>query len=103
MVKSLPANAGDIRDASLIPRSERSPGGGMATHSSILSRESHGRRSPVGYSPGGLMSQTQLKQLSMYNGIILQYLAKFGINKKQNRQIHNQSGDLKTSLDISEL
>ena len=60
MVKSLPANAGDIRDASLIPRSERSPGGGMATHSSILSRESHGRRSPVGYSPGGLMTQTIL-------------------------------------------
>ena len=69
----------------------------------FLSRESHGRRSPVGYSPGGLMSQTQLKQLSMHNGILLQYLAKFGINIKQNRQIHNQSEDLKTSLDISEL
>ena len=27
-VKNLPANAGDIRDAGLIPRSERSPGGG---------------------------------------------------------------------------
>ena len=95
MVKNPPANAGDIRDASLIPRSERSPGGGMATYSSILSRESHGRRRPVGYSPGGQMSQTQLKLFSMYNGIVLQYLAKFGINIKQNRQIHNQSGDLK--------
>ena len=28
MVKNLPANAGDIRDAGLIPRSGRSPGGG---------------------------------------------------------------------------
>ena len=28
MVKNLPANAGDIRDATLIPGSGRSPGGG---------------------------------------------------------------------------
>ena len=28
MVKNQPANAGDIRDASSIPGSERSPGGG---------------------------------------------------------------------------
>ena len=28
MVKNLPATAGDIRDAGLIPRSGRSPGGG---------------------------------------------------------------------------
>ena len=28
MVKNLPANAGDVRDAGLIPRSGRSPGGG---------------------------------------------------------------------------
>ena len=28
MVKDLPANAGDIRDTGLIPRWERSPGGG---------------------------------------------------------------------------
>ena len=31
-----PANAGDIRDESLIPRSRRSSGGGTATHSSVL-------------------------------------------------------------------
>ena len=36
MVKKLPANAGDIRDMGSIPGSGRSPGGGMATHSSIL-------------------------------------------------------------------
>ena len=28
MVKDLPANAGDVRDVGLIPRSGRSPGGG---------------------------------------------------------------------------
>ena len=31
-----PANTGDIRDVSSIPGSEKSPGRGMATHSSIL-------------------------------------------------------------------
>ena len=36
MVKSLPANAGDKRDAGSIPGSGRFPGGGMATHFSIL-------------------------------------------------------------------
>ena len=36
VVKNLPASAGDARDAGLIPGSGRSPGGGMATHSSIL-------------------------------------------------------------------
>ena len=41
MVESLPANAGDIRDAGSIPGSGRSPGGG---------RESYGQRSLAGYS-----------------------------------------------------
>ena len=36
MVKSLPANAGDIRDAGLIPGLGRSLEEGMAVHSSIL-------------------------------------------------------------------
>ena len=35
-VKNLPANAGNIRDVGSISGSGRSPGGGMATHSSIL-------------------------------------------------------------------
>ena len=37
VVKNLPANAGDIRDADLIPGLGRSPEEKMATHSSILS------------------------------------------------------------------
>ena len=36
VVKSPPANAGDVRDVGSIPGSGRSPGGSMATHSSIL-------------------------------------------------------------------
>ena len=36
VVKNLPANAGDTGDTGSIPGSGRSPGGGMATHSSIL-------------------------------------------------------------------
>ena len=36
VVKNLPVNAGDIRDVESIPGSGGSPGGGNATHSSIL-------------------------------------------------------------------
>ena len=54
VVKNPPASAGDIRDMGSIPGWGRSPGGGHATHSSILAGESHGQRSLVGYSPWGL-------------------------------------------------
>ena len=36
VVKNLPVSAGDIRDRGSIPGLGRSPGGGQATHSSIL-------------------------------------------------------------------
>ena len=51
MVKNSPANAGDIRDMGLIPGLGRSPGEGMATHSSILAW-----RIPWTEEPGGLQS-----------------------------------------------
>ena len=51
MVKRLPANAGALKGAGLIPGSGRSPVGGMATHSSILAR-----RVPWTEDPGGLWS-----------------------------------------------
>ena len=51
MVKNPPANAGDARDMSSIPGLGRSPGGEMATHSSILAWES-----PWTEEPGGLQS-----------------------------------------------
>ena len=36
VIKNLPAVAGDIRDTDSMPGSGRSPGGSIATHSSIL-------------------------------------------------------------------
>ena len=50
VVKNLPANAGDARDTDLIPGLERSPGEGMATHSSILAWSIPWTRSLTGYS-----------------------------------------------------
>ena len=51
MVKNPPANAGDMRDMGLILGLGRPPGGGMATHSSILAW-----RIPWTEEPGGLQS-----------------------------------------------
>ena len=51
VVKNPPANAEIIRDADLVPASERSPEEGMATHSSILIW-----RIPWTEEPGGLQS-----------------------------------------------
>ena len=48
MVKNLPINAGDKRNAGLIPGLGRCPEGG---HPVFLPGESHGQRSLVGYSP----------------------------------------------------
>ena len=46
VVKNPPANAGDIRDAGLIPGSGRSPGGGHGQPTPVfLPGESHGQRS----------------------------------------------------------
>ena len=56
VVKSLSANAGDIRDLGSIPGSGRSLKEGMAIHSSILPGEFHGQRNLV----GSQKSQTQL-------------------------------------------
>ena len=53
MVRNMPVNAGDVRDAGLIPGSGRCMEG-MATHSSILAwREYRVQKSLAGYSPQG--------------------------------------------------
>ena len=52
VVKNLPASAGDIRDAGLIPGSGRSPEEGMAIHSSTLAW-----RIPWTEKPGRLQSR----------------------------------------------
>ena len=54
MVKNVPANTGDIRDASSIPGSGRSPGGrAWQTTPVFLPEESHGQRILAGYNPQG--------------------------------------------------
>ena len=50
MVKNAQANAGDVRDAGLIPELRRSPGGGHGNPiHSLLPGESNGQRSLTGY------------------------------------------------------
>ena len=56
MVKSLPDNAGDMRDPDLIPGLEDSLEEGMATHSSILARIM-----PWTEESGGLQSMGSLR------------------------------------------
>ena len=51
MVKSLPANAGDARDAGLIPGWEDPLEEEMATHSSILTWKIPWAEEPGGYNP----------------------------------------------------
>ena len=70
-VKHPPANEGDRRDLDSIPRSGRSPEGGMATHSGVLAGESRGQRSLEGY---GLQSCTEpdtTERLSTHTCIFL--------------------------------
>ena len=52
--KSTPADAGDVGDGGSIPSWGRSPGVGMATHSSILAwKKIYRPRNLAGYSPRG--------------------------------------------------
>ena len=50
LVKNLPANVGHARERGSIPGSG-SPGERNGNHSSVFAGESHGQKSPVGYSP----------------------------------------------------
>ena len=50
VVKSLPANSGDIGDVVSILGRKDPLEEGMATHLSILAGESHGQRNLAGYS-----------------------------------------------------
>ena len=55
------ASAGDVRDVGSVPRSGRSPEGGMATHSSILAWRIPWTEEPGGLQSIGSQSQTRLK------------------------------------------
>ena len=63
MVKNLPANARDIRDAGPVPGSGRSPGGGHPT-SVFLPGESPWTEETGGLQSIGSQSRIRLKQLS---------------------------------------
>ena len=52
VVMNPPAKTGDLRDAHLVPRSERSPEAGHGLTTQVfLPGESHGQRRPAGCSP----------------------------------------------------
>ena len=68
VVKNLPANAGDIKDAGSSPRQEDPLEEHMATHSSILAMDRGAWQATV---HGVAESQTQLKQLSMQHAMQL--------------------------------
>ena len=57
MVKSLPANTGDTKDAGLIPAWEDPLEKEMATHFSVLAWEIPGQEEPCGCSPWGHMTE----------------------------------------------
>ena len=70
VVKNLPANAGDAREAGLIPGLVRSPGGGHGNPLQYSCLESpHGQRSLVGYSPWGSKESDMTERLSTQEGI----------------------------------
>ena len=53
VVKNLPANAGDLKDAGSIPGQEDPLEEDMTIHTTVLAWEIHGQKSLVGYSPWG--------------------------------------------------
>ena len=68
MVKRLPANGGDFRDAGLIPGSGRSLGGWYSNPLQYSCLENpHGQRSLVGYSPWGCKELDTTEQLTLCN------------------------------------
>ena len=64
IVKNLPVDAGDVRDAGSIPESGRSPGEEMVPTPIFLPREFHGQRSLLGYSPWDHKRLDTTEQLS---------------------------------------
>ena len=63
LVHNSPANAGDSRDAGLIPELGRSPGGGHG--SPLQAWRIPGTEEPGGLQSIGSQSRTRLKQLGM--------------------------------------
>ena len=74
MVKNLPANAGGVGDAGLIPGSGRTPGGGHGNPLQFSHQDNpHGQRSLVSYSPWGCkqLDTTEATEHACINTIYL--------------------------------
>ena len=70
VVKNLPANTGDIRDAGLVPRSERSPGDGHGKPTPVfLPGKLHGQRSYSWLPRVGHDLVTKEQQVCGYTGV----------------------------------
>ena len=71
MVKNLPASAGDLREADMIPGLGRSPGEG---HGNLLQysylQNPQGQRTLEGYSPWGHKESDMTEQLSFQQTIL---------------------------------
>ena len=65
VVKKLPPNAGDLRNAGSIPESEKSPGGGNG-NSCLENPMDRGAWQAIAYRVTGHNYRTQLKQLNMH-------------------------------------
>ena len=94
VVKSLPANAGDLRDTGLIPGLWRSPGGGTATHSSILAW----KMSPqlTSYSRSGKRQICSL--LPLLSNIVLEAPARAIRQEQEEKGIQIRKKRIKLSL-----
>ena len=78
MVKNLPANVGDLREAGSIPRSGRSPGGGHGNPPQYSCLENPMHRGAWRATVHGVAkSWTRLKRLGTQHIVDLQYLVSF--------------------------
>ena len=66
MVKNLPANAGDVRDASSIPGQGRFPGGGQGNPLHYSCLENPWREEPGGFQSTGSQSRTRLSDSAQH-------------------------------------
>ena len=78
MVKNRPANAGDIKDAGSTSGWRRSPGEGMAIHSSILAWRIPWRRSLEGYRPKGL-EESHMTEATYHTGLLRDKMSLGGV------------------------
>ena len=88
LVKKLPANEGDTRDAGLIPGSGRSPGEGDPTPI-FLPGKFHGQRSMVGCGPWGLKQLDMTEHSCTHTNKTFQWVKELNIKRKYTQIFSN--------------